>query len=161
MRQIPLRPPTVPADKTPPTNSGRHQIKDGMTSAPDTFGCNRCWPSNPDDMWTALRMLKLELDLVDESHFMVKVRSCPSCQQQFVSVFAETIDWADGDDPQFWCLLPIMPAETKMLLGTGGELITQLNSLAPERRSLCRDAPKAEAPTCYWGTGVVIGRHDS
>ncbi len=132
-----------------------------MTATSETFACNTCSPPNADDAWGALRLLRLEFELVDESHFMIKLRSCPNCQQHFLSVFAETIDWADGEDPQFWCLLPITPAESKMLSGSGGESVSQLYALAPDRRSLCHGSPKGGDPVSYWSSDVVIGPHDS
>ena len=36
------------------------------------------------------------------------ILGCARCSQGFVSVFTKTIDWEDGDDPQFWTLLPIV-----------------------------------------------------
>ena len=56
-------------------------------------GCERCWPSEADAAWEARRKLACAVELVDESHFHVMILACPSCEQRFLSVFTETIDW--------------------------------------------------------------------
>ncbi len=91
---------------------------------------------------------------------MVKILSCPKCKQYFVYVFSETIDWADGDDPQFRSVLPITPSESKQLSEAGGNLEALLNALAPSRRSLCHDFPKGDSPKIFWSSGMSIGQHD-
>ena len=98
--------------------------------------------------------------LVDESHFTVIIRSCAKCRQRFVSVFTETIDWADGEDPQFWTVLPITEQEVATLSQAGSVITSVLNMLAPQRRSLRRDFPKGEDPTEYWSSGILVGPHD-
>lgn len=87
--------------------------------------------------------------------------ACPACSQRFVSVFTETIDWADGEDPQYWTLLPITAAEAAVLARLCGALTeTELNALGPTRRSLQRDHPKGAAPHSFWGTGIAVRWHD-
>ncbi|HLF00432.1 MAG TPA: hypothetical protein VI547_00505 [Anaerolineales bacterium] len=125
------------------------------------FGCEHCWPVTPDAAWEARRALVLEADLIDESHFHVMILVCRSCAQRFVSVFTETIDWADSDDPQSWALLPITGAEAAELVQQRGSVTeTQLIVLGPERRCLRRDYPKAAAPRAFWGAGLRIPPHD-
>jgi hypothetical protein len=87
--------------------------------------------------------------------------ACPHCAQRFVSVFTETIDWVAGDDPQYWTLLPVTPAEANSLQQKGGALSeADLNALGPHRRSLRRDFPKGEESWVYWGSGIVVRYHD-
>lgn len=125
------------------------------------FGCERCWPSSADDAETASRALTREVDLIDESHFHVMIRACTSCSQQFVSIFTETIDWADGEDPQYWTLMPITREEAADLVWRGGSLSeATLDELGVGRRSLRRDHPKGEAPRSFWDTGILVGPHD-
>lgn len=131
-----------------------------MGSISKAFGCENCLPPDVDSAWEAVNLLRIDSELIDESHFTVKLRSCPTCQQHFVSVFTETIDWADGEDPQFWSVLPITPAESTQLLEAGSDLVPQLNALAPTRRSLCHDFPKGASAKSYWTRGVTIGPHD-
>jgi hypothetical protein len=129
--------------------------------APEDFGCERCWPPAPDAAWEARGALAHEADLIDKSHYHVMVLVCRSCSQRFVSVFTETIDWADGDDPQYWTTLPITGAEAAELLQQGSSVTeAQLNALGRGRRSLQQDYPKAAAPRCSWGTGLWVGPHD-
>jgi len=130
-------------------------------TAQTAFGCEHCWPATPDAAWESRRALVREAELTDESHFHVMLLACRSCAQRFVSVFTETIDWADGEDPQYWTLLPITPSEVAELVQQPGVAIEgQLNGLGPERRCLRHDHPKAAAPRSLWGTGIWVGPHD-
>lgn len=125
------------------------------------FGCERCWPSDADAAWEARGTLAHVMELVDESHLHVMILACPRCTQRFISIFTETIDWADGDDPQYWMLLPITEAEAE---GLGCQqdfpIETRLAALGPGRRCLRRDHPKAAAPQTSWGTGICVRHHD-
>ena len=125
------------------------------------FGCERCWPATPDAAWEARRLLARVADLIDESHFHVMILVCRNCTQRFVSVFTETIDWEEGDDPQFWTLLPITGAEAAWLVQRRGSMTeSQLNALGPKRRCLRHDYPKATVPRSSWGTGISVRPHD-
>ena len=127
----------------------------------EVFGCENCWPPSPEDSDAAYRALTREADLIDESHFHVMIRACSRCSQRFLSIFTEMIDWADGDDPQYWTLLPITEVEAADLIRQGNSLAEQtLNSLGSGRRSLHHDHPKGKPPRTYWGTGIWVGPHD-
>jgi hypothetical protein len=128
---------------------------------PAQFGCERCWPLAADDAWQARAALIRAADLIDESHFHVMILGCPHCAQRFVSVFTETIDWEDGDDPQYWTLLPITEMESAELVQRGDSVSeTMLQALGPGRRALRLDHPKAAALRIFWGTGISIRLHD-
>jgi hypothetical protein len=100
-------------------------------------------------------------DLIDESHFHVMTLACPRCAQRFVSVFTETIDWVNGDDPQDSTLLPITEAEDADLVQRGASLTeADLNWVGSGRRSLRRDCPSGAAQRIFWGKGISVGRHD-
>ena len=89
------------------------------------------------------------------------ILACRSCSQRFLSVFTETIDWADGEDPQYWTLLPITETEASELTQQPGSLTeAALEALGPKRRCLRHDYPKARAPSSYWGAGITVGFHD-
>ena len=76
-------------------------------------------------------------------------------------VFAETVDWVDSEDPQYWSVLPITAAEAADLVQRREALTdADLDSLGPDRRCLHRDFPKQQEPRCYWGTGMRAGPHD-
>jgi hypothetical protein len=130
-------------------------------AAKESFGCGSCWPPGADAAWKERATLTQTAELIDESHFHVMVLVCPRCTQSFLSVFTETVDWEDGDDPQFWTLMPITSAEVADLIGRGGSLTeADLRSLGPGRRCLRRDHPKASTPISRWGTGLFVGPHD-
>lgn len=125
------------------------------------FGCEHCWPAGADAAWEARSSLSHLQELIDESHFHVMILACPQCNQRFVSVFTETIDWTDGDDPQYWKLLPITDPEFCSLMEQPNSLReTKLSSLGPGRRCLQRNHPKAAPVQVLWGTGLFVGPHD-
>ncbi len=125
------------------------------------FGCERCWPADAQVAWEARGGLTHMGELIDESHFHVMTLACPHCAQRYVSVFTELIDWADGEDPQYWTLLPITEAEAESLTRRGDSLDeTSLNALGRARQCLRRDHPKAEPPRVFWGSGILVGPHD-
>ena len=119
------------------------------------------WPPTPDAAWEARGALTHVEELIDESHFHVMILACPQCTQRFISVFTETVDWEDGDDPQYWTLLPITETEAVDLVKQRNSLTEiGLNALGPGRRCLRRDYPKVVVPRTFWGTGISVGLHD-
>ncbi len=125
------------------------------------FGCKRCWPADAQAAWDARGGLTRREELIDESHFHVMILACQRCAQRYVSVFTELIDWKDGEDPQYWTLLPITAAEAESLTqrGTSPDE-TSLNMLGRSRRCLRREHPKSEPPRVFWGSGLRVGPHD-
>ena len=125
------------------------------------FGCHACWPDTLDAADAARRKLSNRALLIDESHFIVAIRICPKCAQNFLSVFAEMIDWEGGEDPQHWTLLPITESEAQELIRQGNSLPEQaLYTLGEDRRSLQHDHPKNEPPQTRWGAGIPRVPHD-
>lgn len=125
------------------------------------FGCDLCRPADARAAWAARDGLTRLRELIDESHFIVAILVCPRCAQRYVSIFTEMIDWEDGNDPQYWTLMPITEAEAEGLIERGTSLDEMsLNALGRGRRCLRRDHPKAGPPRVFWGSGVLIGPHD-
>lgn len=125
------------------------------------FGCENCWPPDADAAWAARGKLSSFTELIDEPHFHVMVLKCPDCGQRFVSVFSEIIDWKDGEDPQFWTLLPITEAEAEILIRKSNTLTDrELNELGLGRRSLLRDNLKEGPLQTKWGKGIWVGMHN-
>lgn len=125
------------------------------------FGCERCWPSSAEAAWEARSELTHAQELIEESHFHVMILECARCTQRFVSIFTEMIDWEDGDDPQYWTLLPITETEAADLVRRRDSLTeASLDALGRGRRCLSHDYPKAMASRTYWATGVSVGPHD-
>lgn len=140
-------------------NLNRNTIE--SEASKNKFGCEDCWPEDPEAAWKARYGLSRVAELIDESHFHVMVLACTKCGQRFVSVFTEIVDWKDGEDPQFWTLLPITEAEAEMLIRKGDTVTEQeLNKLGPGRRSLLHDNPKGGPQKFNWGKGIWVGMHD-
>ena len=137
----------------------RGSFGDSQRSDPMTYGCAKCWPESADSAWEACLRLNRQRELVDESHFHVMVLGCPECEQAFLWVFMESIDWDDGDDPQFWSVVPIDGEEREALYhATTSE--RDLQGIARGRRSLFRAAPKGAPQSNRWATGIVLVPHD-
>ncbi|MGH8179117.1 MAG: hypothetical protein ACREV5_22885 [Steroidobacter sp.] len=126
----------------------------------DRFGCDHCWPESADGAWQMRSRLERRTELIDESHFRVMLLACNSCAQRFLSVFFESIDWEDGEDPQAWTLIPITATEESGLVKAGPALVEALRSLGADRRSLQRDYPKGRNPASCWGQGILVRPHD-
>ena len=125
------------------------------------FGCDLCWPADARSAWAARDGLTRLKELIDESHFIAAILVCPRCAQRYVSIFTEMIDWEDGNDPQYWTLMPITGPEAEGLIQQETSLNEmRLNALGRGRRSLQRDHPKAGPPQVFWGSGVLVGPHD-
>ncbi|MFN7923689.1 MAG: hypothetical protein U0Q16_26540 [Bryobacteraceae bacterium] len=122
------------------------------------FGCDRCWPADAAAAWEARRGLSTVAELVDESHLHVMLLRCDACGQRFLSVFTEIVDWADGEDSQYWKLLPLTAAEAEALQRESLNL-ARLEAVGSDRRCLRRDWPKGEEARAWWGSGLVIGPH--
>ena len=123
------------------------------------LGCRTCIPDEPSSA-TALK-LGDEARLVDESHFIVKVRFCPQCGQKFLWVFTEQIDHVNGEDPQCWSVLPISPEEAEAMIDAVDNLDLEAISRLGMRRRFLRDESPAFGPrNCGYLFGPLIGPHD-
>ena len=119
---------------------------------PRAFGCPQCFGENPAAAWD--HKLQTRSTLIDESHFDVAVRRCPACGQQFVCIFTEFVDWADGDDPQYWDLLPLTAQEADALAAQGAAVdLKQIEEFGRHRRRLKMDHPKGQPRRVKWATG--------
>jgi hypothetical protein len=98
--------------------------------------------------------------LVDEAHFIVSIRKCPVCGQQFLQVTTEIIDWQGGEDPVFRTVMPINTAERTTLEATHPMTNAALESAGTHRQSLKYARPKGKEPELWWGTGMHVGLHD-
>lgn len=139
-----------------------HVCMDPEYSKLESFGCSHCWVEDPQETRMKLVEIKDVDNLVNEEHYQVKLIHCPQCDQNFVYVYTETIDWASGNDPSYVTVVPLLEEEAKYIL-VHRERLTEdtINALGPDRKTLRRDFPSwADSPTVYWGQGITIGPHD-
>jgi len=133
-------------DSNPPTNS--------------SFGCDACWPAKADDAHLASSELFMGPRLIDESHCAVSLRTCGHCQQAYLTVFTERIDWLEGDDPQFVSRIPLTYREAAELAAHGAISESSVGRIGVGRKCLRHDAPARAPASTYWGTGISVGPHD-
>jgi hypothetical protein len=123
-------------------------------------GCLACIPVEP-PAGSGELVLDLVSRLVDESHYIVSVRVCPSCGQEFLRVFTERIDWEGGEDPQRITVLPITHDEALALIAQGEHVNeAQLSQMGRDRRFLEFDWPSREPMRIRYTTGPLVARHD-
>ena len=120
----------------------------------DSFGCRRCYGEDPRAAWAYYEEgLAVERELVGDSHFLVQLRRCAECGQQFVWIFGEAVDWKGGGDAQRREIVPVSATEAE----TAGRLdYPSLAALGQGRRYLETDWPTgAGDPSVEWSTGEL------
>ena len=121
---------------------------------PDSFGCRRCYGEDPRVAWAYYEEgLAVEREFVGDSHFLVQLRRCADCGQQFVWIFGEAVDWQSGDDAQRREIVPVSATEAE----AAGRLdYPSLAALGVDRRYLETDWPTDAAdPLVEWSTGEL------
>jgi len=132
-----------------------------MPDSNEAFGCTHCFAGDPEACWRSRSDHQAVATLVEESHFSVRIVSCKRCGQRFVSIFCERIDWAGGDDPQYYTLFPLHAAEAAELVAEELDPGT-LRRIGDGRPKLCMDWP-SDAPRQVRkldGGPLVILPHD-
>jgi hypothetical protein len=95
------------------------------------------------DLHEALALVE---EFMDEPHRGRYLRQCKRCGQLYFHEFSESIDWVDGEDPQYQIYLPVDSREEVDLLLTSDEF--RSHSFSPR---LMSDFPKeARTPRVYW-----------
>jgi hypothetical protein len=141
------------------TSVKREQVVLAMTAAP-SVGCPQCFQAAPETVWQSRRAFRQVAEVIAESHFHVLVLECPACGQRSVSIFSEAIDWANGDDAQFWRLAPLTVEESQRLIAGGGRTcIPAIMAMASDRRHLAVDHPTERECTFAWSAFLFIEPH--
>ena len=112
-------------------------------------GCDKCWSSEASKAWKAVTSIPIEEYLIDESHYIVSIRNCPSCSQRYLQVTTETVDWKDGEDPIFRTIIPIDDEERASLTANSPPKTSVLEAIGPGRphSSTPGKREKNQAPT--------------
>lgn len=129
-------------------------------STGEDFGCESCWPSDVDAALAAIKSSPTKAVLIDEAHYIVSIRHCTACDQDFLGITTEMIDWEAGEDPISRSYVPITESERDMLFASTPPTEAILNAVGPGRRSLIFDWPKDHPPSTCWSTGIRVGPHD-
>jgi hypothetical protein len=119
--------------------------------APEDFGCPRCYGDDAEHAWAYYEDgLVVERELVGEPHFIVQLRRCAGCGQQFVWVFSESVDWEGGEDAQRRSIVPLADGEAESLD------VRSLAALGDGRRYLETWWPTAtREQKVDWATGML------
>lgn len=126
-------------------------------------GCARCFGEDAAAVWANRRRLEGVAVIVDERRYFVRIAACRECGQRFAMLFAERIDWEDGNDPEDWLQIPVTSDEAEALIAGGEEGVQRtLRSLEPARRYHVRFYPSdGDGSGVVWRTGaIILPRHD-
>jgi hypothetical protein len=126
-----------------------------MTDMP-ALGCVACYGNDARAVFAYYESGGLEIDerLSDDSHFGVTIRHCTHCEQTFLFVFAEFVDWQGGEDDQYTDVLPISAAEATEARQRPSDLLF-FGSLGTGRRRLATAWLRgAKEKTIDWRTGA-------
>ena len=120
------------------------------------FGCEHCYG---DDAETVLNYCVpkglAETDrLIGRSHFGVSIRRCVQCDQRYAAIFTEYVDYINGEDPQYFNLIPLTLEEASELAAQAENVdLGRLSALGSSRRRLSTDWPSGqEKKTISWKT---------
>lgn len=120
-------------------------------------GCARCAGPDATAAWAALHAVH-EASPVREVHFGIDVKRC-ACGQPWVVVFAERVDYRDGDDDQTWLAVPVTNAEVAVLTTCEPSRLSRaVAELGRDRRFLLRS--NASGPASWREGGFAIPPHD-
>ena len=109
------------------------------TQGTPSFGCDKCCNDDAFTSWKHGR--NLTATLVDDPHFSLTITKCPDCNQKFLKVFTEIVDWVDGDDSQYWDLLPLSDDEAAEIERAGKDVSHEyIMEISEDRRHLKRDS---------------------
>ncbi len=132
-QQMPPRQP-LPLPPLPPLPSPARQA----SSVALATGCSRCFGDDTAAAWEALRASGHQ-SLVSEDRWSVEISSC-SCGQRFAVVFAERVDYREGEDDLLWLVLPITPDERAKLARCAKQAVPDvLEAFGGSRRFLVRN----------------------
>jgi hypothetical protein len=142
----------------------------GTESLTETFGCERCGADSAEAVAEYRHQFKFVAELVEQSHFAISILQCPDCGQDWVLIFTETIDWADGNDEQHCTLLPVTKSESVQLQEPRASLnlqekrqslSTTLSDMSINRRYLqTNDAPEKDKAVRWCYGQLLISPHD-
>jgi len=81
-------------------------------------------------LWKCNQVLRSELDclvkvkeLFDLSHQIRSIRRCRDCGQLYLWDFDEQVDWNEGNDAQYWTVMPVENMEEAERLGSEREMM--------------------------------------
>src|SRR4026209_1445815 len=124
------------------------------------YGCEECRSSQASEAWRAFTSIPIQAYQIDESHYIVSIRVCPSCSQHYLQVTTETVDWKDGEGPIHRTIIPIDDAGYTELTSSKRLDANFIEGVGVGRQSLSFSWPTNQEPSTYWGTGIRVGVHD-
>ncbi|CAM4205033.1 hypothetical protein KIPE111705_44995 [Kibdelosporangium persicum] len=117
------------------------------------LGCEQCYGEDAEAVLEyCVKNLETTRSIVSDSHFIVSLRRCPECGQQFVTIFTEFVDWRGGDDAQYFDIVPVTPVEAKYIVDAK-DLVEDLGALGHRRRHVSKDWPTGGTKRITWKYG--------
>ncbi|MBU1033186.1 hypothetical protein KJ937_04645 [Patescibacteria group bacterium] len=103
------------------------------------------WKDANITMGEVINSLECIKTYVKDSHFSRKLMKCTDCGQLYVKEFYETVDWEDGEDPQYHTFVPVINEKDAEEVNKAN--INEIHAFSPR---LNIDWPKGKEQTMYW-----------
>ena len=87
-----------------------------MSEKPSYTRCH-LWARDPVTRGELDRLVKVK-ELFDLSHQIRSIRRCPDCGQLYLWDFDEQVDWSEGNDHQYWTVMPAESIEEAERIGS-------------------------------------------
>jgi hypothetical protein len=125
-------------------------------------GCTQCLPTSARDAVGTASALARIRTLEADSHLRLAISECLECHQHFLAMFAEEVDFDEGDDAQTWSWEPLSPRESAALLHgrTGRSRDAIFRVMAVERLRLTLDHPTGGEAICFWEVPDHVGTEE-
>lgn len=129
-----------------------HRSSDGPEVSSNVCECSA---ADADEALLAIQRCTGVGRLVDESHYSVTLIKCDECDQRWLIMFYEAIDWENGDDSQAWVHVPITAAHAELLLGMDVEATEEhFTALNLNGRHLVDVHPRGGGRATLWHEGT-------
>lgn len=130
-----------------------------------TYGCRECYDVDASQAWSLYNSTAVIEPLLDEQQFSIRVHQCTACDQRYLAVFTEKINWKEREVPQQWSVVPVSVDEIAALRNAcadGGDLplVRLVENAFAERQCLCLDWPKGSDRKIFWRQGIIIDLYD-
>lgn len=124
-------------------------------------GCGKCNAEDPEAAYAALSDSPRIDALISRAHFDIELLRCESCGQPWVYVYAEFVNFAGDEDPDYRDYVPISEEELRELTSLEDRsydaITTRVKSLAEGRTRLQADWPVgADGLRPRWTTEALV-----
>ncbi|MFI6867111.1 hypothetical protein [Nocardia sp. NPDC050406] len=119
------------------------------SSGTTEFGCEACYGEDPIAASNYYRQCPTDELVEDDPHFILRIKHCERCEQRFVSIFTEFVDWSGGEDAMYTTVMPVTEAEAAAI-SAAALSYRQIGELGRGRKHLRSDWPTGKPKRIGW-----------